>query len=327
MRLNELFDVTYGNKFDLNKMRQLPRRLGGVNFVGRSEKNLGVTATVAIVSNPPYPAGLITVALGGTKLLCSYIQESPFYTAQNVAVLRPLRPMSFAEKLYICLCIRANRFRYGAFGREANRTLRTLRIPSSSQFPNWVDSTNSQADRVLVDILEDIERFSIGRNRRRSDDTKDLAPVSSLFEVVYGTNLELNKLKLKRDGINFVSRTARNNGISAKVDEIPGLPPTPGGVLTVAGGGSVLETFYQEAPFYSGRDLYFLRPHIKMSPEELLYYARAIRANQYRFNYGRQANRTLKDLLIPARTTIPEWVYGKCKKVAHEIGEQMGRER
>ncbi len=92
-----------------------------------------------------------------------------------------------------------------------------------------------------------------------------------------------------------------------------------GGVLTVAGGGSVLETFYQAEPFYSGRDLYVLRPLQPMTPEEMLYYARVIRANQYRFSYGRQANRTLKDLLIPSRSTVPNWVYGSARRVVQDI--------
>jgi hypothetical protein len=46
-KLNELFDVSYGNKLDLNKMHQLPLHSGGVHFVGRSSENHGVTATVA----------------------------------------------------------------------------------------------------------------------------------------------------------------------------------------------------------------------------------------------------------------------------------------
>jgi hypothetical protein len=138
-KLNELFDVTYGNKLDLNKMTLLPRLQGGINFVGRSSQNHGVSGTVAPLPNvQPYDAGVITVSLGGTKLLSSFVQEYPFYTAQNVAVLKPLVEMTFSEKIFMCLCIRHNRFRYSAFGREANRTLRELLVPDLSEFPNWI---------------------------------------------------------------------------------------------------------------------------------------------------------------------------------------------
>ena len=135
-----------------------------------------------------------------------------------------------------------------------------------------------------------------------------LVAVSSLFDVQYGTNLELNSLVIDPKGINFVSRTANNNGVSGRVNLIAGLEPIEAGVLTVAGGGSVLETFVQDKPFYSGRDLYFLRPELVMTLEQKLFFCMCIRANKFRYNYGRQVNRTLKELLIPDISEIPNWV-------------------
>ena len=135
-----------------------------------------------------------------------------------------------------------------------------------------------------------------------------LVKVSDLFGVKYGMNLELNKLTPDANGINFVSRTAKNNGVSAKVRIIEGLPPIKAGTISVAGGGSVMESFLQKEPYYSGRDLYYLTALIDLTEEEKIFYCACLRANQYRFNYGRQANRTLKDLLIPARSEIPDWV-------------------
>jgi hypothetical protein len=133
--------------------------------------------------------------------------------------------------------------------------------------------------------------------------------LSALFEVRYGVNLELNALKQNPGGINFVSRTATNNGVSARVEPLPGVDPIPAGVLSVAGGGSVLETFLQPEPFYSGRDLYYLTPKTQITDQQKLYYCCCIRANKYRYNYGRQANRTLKEILLPSQEDIPSWVH------------------
>lgn len=132
--------------------------------------------------------------------------------------------------------------------------------------------------------------------------------LSELFDVKYGVNLELNAQKLDPNGINFVSRTAKNNGVSAKVRRIDAIRPIDAGVLTVAGGGSVLETFLQTEPFYSGRDLYYLVPLVSMTNADKLYYCDCIRANKYRYNYGRQANRTLRDIFIPDISEVPTWV-------------------
>lgn len=135
-----------------------------------------------------------------------------------------------------------------------------------------------------------------------------LVPVSHLFHVFYGINLELNKLTEDPEGIPFVSRTSKNNGVSAYVKPIKGVKPNPAGTISVAGGGSVMESFLQKKPYYSGRDLYYLVPKLNMSDNVLLFYCACLRENKYRFNYGRQANRTLKDLLIPDISAIPSFI-------------------
>lgn len=132
--------------------------------------------------------------------------------------------------------------------------------------------------------------------------------VSDLFNVSYGVNLELNTLRPDPNGFNFVSRSARNNGITARVAAVSGVAPLAAGTITVAGGGSVMESFLQPDPYYSGRDLYYLTALQPLADSQKLYYCACLRANKYRYSYGRQANRTLRDILIPAPDTLPMWV-------------------
>lgn len=144
----------------------------------------------------------------------------------------------------------------------------------------------------------------------------ELVKVSDLFTVHYGSNLELNaishceckKTPCARHPIPFVSRTGLNNGVSAYVSEQPNIKKNPAHTLSVAGGGAVMSTFYQEQEYYSGRDLYYLAPKADLSKKQMVYYAICLKHNAYRFSYGRQANKTLRDLLIPALHTIPDWV-------------------
>ena len=112
-----------------------------------------------------------------------------------------------------------------------------------------------------------------------------------MFDVVYGVNLELvNCIETDRndlEAVAFVSRTESNNGVSAFVKPVPGIEPQPADTITVAGGGSVLATFLQTQPFYSGRDLYLLYPKEDIAREAKLFLATVIKANKYRYNYGR----------------------------------------
>ena len=126
--------------------------------------------------------------------------------------------------------------------------------------------------------------------------------VSDLFNVKYGVNLELNACiesdKTEIDSVNFVARTAENNGISARVMTIDGVEPQKKGLISVAGGGSVLSTFLQNEPFYSGRDLYTLDSKDNISDEAKMFIITIIEQNKYKYSYGRQANKTLPDLLL-----------------------------
>ncbi len=129
--------------------------------------------------------------------------------------------------------------------------------------------------------------------------------INEIFEVKYGINMELNACTIAdendEDAINFVARTESNNGVSAKVKPVDGKDPQPAGIITCAGGGSVLSTFLQEEPFYSGRDLYLLIPLQPMSKLAKLFCITVIKANKYRYSYGRQANVTLPflELMLP----------------------------
>lgn len=136
-----------------------------------------------------------------------------------------------------------------------------------------------------------------------------LVEMSELFVVSYGNKLDMNKMTKAKDGIAFVNRTGSNNGVVSYVQEIFGIKPYSPGVLTIALGGSVLSTFLQIKPFYTGQNVAVAIPKEPMSEAKLLYYATAIKANRFRYSTcGREANRTFRSLLVPRQKDIPSWV-------------------
>lgn len=305
--VSDIFDVRYGHSLEMNRLKVVSADKG-IAFVSRASRNNGIVAFVEPLPDvEPAPAGELTCALSGEGgRLSTFLQDQPFYTAFHVARLAPKEPLSKGQMLFYCMCIHANRYRY-SFGRQANKTLATLAVPSPNEIPAWI--ATGPIYRGLRDRVEVLAKA--GNSNSASGGAAiggKRVKLSDLFDVVYGLNLELNALTVCADGINFVSRTAENNGVSAKVRPIDGLEPTEGGVLTVAGGGSVLETFLQTEPFYSGRDLYCLRPKVNMTLEQKLFFCMCIRENRFRYNYGRQANKTLRDILVPDISAIPHWV-------------------
>jgi hypothetical protein len=160
--LHSIFDIQYGNKLDLYTLDSDDE--SGINFVSRSSQNLGVVARVSRLDDiEPFPAGLITVTLGGTYLLSSFIQPQPFYTAQNIKVLTPKYKMSYNEKLFYCRVIEMNRFRYTSHGREANETLDGLTVPDKirSDFRNInIDEILRVSDKPILKKKFDLDKDS-----------------------------------------------------------------------------------------------------------------------------------------------------------------------
>ena len=136
--------------------------------------------------------------------------------------------------------------------------------------------------------------------------------LSDLFEIRNGNSLALNKLErveMKDGGIPFISRIMRNNGISAYVAFVDGEETNAAGELSCAlSGNGVLSTFLQERPFYTGYHVACLKPKINLNKQQLLFYCACITANRYRFSFGRQANKTLKNLQLPNVEKIPTYV-------------------
>ena len=79
--------------------------------------------------------------------------------------------------------------------------------------------------------------------------------IHEIFQVDYGNKFDKNKMSHNHPTINFVSRTANNNGVSDVVDEIPNATLFPAGSLTLALGGSIGSCFLQEKPFYTGQNV------------------------------------------------------------------------
>ena len=88
IQIEDIFEVTYGTKLNMNKMSASGR--ASIAFVSRSSKNNGVVGYVDEIDRVvPLSPGLITVTLGGTYVLSSFCRIVHFIRLRDVAVLTP----------------------------------------------------------------------------------------------------------------------------------------------------------------------------------------------------------------------------------------------
>ena len=303
--LTDIFDIRHGNKFDLNKMRQQD---GGINFVGRSGRKQGVSAEVAPIRGvAPFEAGAITVSLGGTRLLSAFVQERPFYTAQNVDVLLPKKKMTFAEKVFACLCIRHNRFRYSAFGREANRTLSTIRVPDPTvvtERPSWFKNVSHSI------VTGTAAPASPGFNQSLNDVHSRPFRLSNLFEIKRGKGIPKND---RQSGTTpYIGALDRNNGLVGYVSQ-PAMHPAGTLTLNWNGVGGVGVAFYQPVAYWCSGDVNALYPKFEMTVAIAQFLITSIRRERYRFGFGRKltAERMAAlEICLPALDDeTPDWDF------------------
>lgn len=153
--------------------------------------------------------------------------------------------------------------------------------------------------------------------------------LNDLFDISYGTQLDFNKMEINSSaGVNFVTRSRKNLGVKDKVNILPNVKPIQGGTITVALGGSVLSSFVQLTPYYTGQNIKILTPKIDMSIEDLIYYCICIEKNKFRYSsHGREANITLDSLLVPDKPEnkvfINNNIDSKIEKISKKIKESF----
>lgn len=300
VKLIDIFDLSYGNKFDLNKMVTVKKNdPNAVNFVSRTSKNLGVVATVKIIGGvEPYQKGLITVAFGGA-ILSSFVQQKEFYTAQNIAVLKPKNNMSFQEKLYYCKCIEKNKYRYSTCGREANRTLKELEIPAV--IPDWVK------DQKI--ITKDFSAALQSVTLNLSDVQWKPFRYDEIFEIKKGQRIVNSRVKQGKT--RCIRPIDKNNGVDNYIDIKPNHSEN---TITVNYNGSVGEAFYQPKPYFALDDVNVLYPlNFKLNIFIGMFLITLIRKEKYRFNYGRKWKlERMKESIIKLPVDAqgkPNWQY------------------
>lgn len=300
--VSDIFDMRYGHSLELNALEQVSSNVG-VAFVSRQMGRNGIAAYVSPIEDvEPAIAGEVTCALSGNGVLTTSLQEGPFYTGFHVAILSPKVALTKQQILFYCLCIKSNRYRY-SYGRQANKTLAKLIVPSVDEIPEWVASV-------------DLDQIKDAKGALSATDAPEIEPTNwsefrydALFDIKKGQRLI--KSDMAEGETPFIGAIDSNNGyrqfVSAPANH-------PGGTITVNyNGNGVAEAFYQSAPFRASDDVNILYPKFEMNSYTAMFICALIRAEKFRFSYGRKWHLgRMKESIIrlPVDSTgNPDWIF------------------
>lgn len=294
--LGELFDIRYGVNLEVVNCEVVEN--GGIPFVSRQSVNNGVACHVReLPYEEPNPAGTLSIA-GGGSVLSTFLQDEPYYSGRDIYVATPRQSMSREELLYYCWVIEKNKYRY-SYGRQANRTLRNIRVPEYGEAPDEIRSLR----------LQDCAMRSIGHSVAFSEALVWMPfRYGDLFDVVKGKRL--TKEDMVEGPYPFIGATDANNGITAHVANDEFLHE--GNKITVSYNGSIVEAFYQPVPFVASDDVNVLYPKFPLNQDIAIFLCTLIRQEKYRYNHGRKwhAEKMRESVIrLPARNGAPDWEW------------------
>jgi hypothetical protein len=295
MKVKDLFILHQGNGLELMHIGSVEK--SDINFVAWTAQNNGVAAQVEKVEDiEPFPAGYITVALGGS-VLSSFVQVKPFYTAFHIMALESKKELSMQEKLYYCMCIKANAYRY-SYGRQANKTLKDIELPDA--VPKWVNAVSVES------IKTSIKKSAIVlRPIRKWKEFK----LEEIFTITGTKTTKTGVLNEYGEGeYPYVTTQSTNNA----VERYYNFYTENGNVLAI---DSAVLGFcsYQAKNFSASDHVEKLTPKFVMNKYIALFLVTIINQEQYKYSYGRKCNQTkIKDTIIKLPVTAqgaPDWGY------------------
>lgn len=320
-KISSLFTIYNGKGITKEEITEHP---GTFAVVQSGEENNGILGKIDLdyCKNMNYTLSekpCLTVARSGCAGYVSYQPDGCAVGDSAKLLLSKYENANNSHYLFLQTVLAANRFKY-AYGRKVTKEKYmndSVRLPvrHNPDGTLFIDETHTYSELGCVPDWKFMENYIhslhykpiITKNKPKCapdlnvHDWKEFK-ISDIFTVKYGVNLELNAcIEADRndpDSVNFVTRTAENNGVSSRIKIMDHISPLKDGLISVAAGGSVLSAFYQNEPFYSGRDLYTLDSKTDISPASKLFLITVIEQNKYKYSYGRQANKTLSRLII-----------------------------
>lgn len=259
----------------------------------------------------------------------SYVYPYEFLGNSNTMFLLPkgeYQEMSLNQKLWYAQAISFNRYRFSYGNKPKKDRMMKIEFPEPHELPSYVnemlmpdvsdipewfledgyDKACWYLDHIDMDVFESQYRGElepVSQNVLNFGKWKEYR-IKELFNLYPGNGYKLIKMEEDdKSDINFVSRTSKNNGVVARVKKTQ-KKPFQKGAITVALGGSVLSSFIQDNAFYTAYHIMVLMPQeeYSMSNYVKMFICTQIEANKYKFSYGRQANRTLKDIIVKLPT-------------------------
>ena len=259
-----IFDITStGSGIDKNKLNDTE---GRVPYITRTDLQNGINLFVTKNQLPKYKIDEGNVLTIGLDTQTVFYQSKPFYTGQNIQVLRN-KNLNKEVAMFIIppLKIQMQKFNWGGNGATLGRLNRTrIMLPIDSQGqPHWqfmedyIKQEQQQQAQQVIDYYErklvDLAGEVVGLDKV---EWKTFC-LGEVFDLITKGSKGLNHLeKGISDGISYVGATNRNNGVLDFVEQKESLIYSGNAIAFIRNGeGSMGYSVYKKEDFIASQDI------------------------------------------------------------------------
>ncbi|MDK8450310.1 restriction endonuclease subunit S [Corynebacterium mastitidis] len=315
--VSSIFAIRNGRGITAEEIAENP---GTLKVVQSGEENNGVMGSISAgycaEMNYVYSRSMcLTVARTGTARFVSFQPDGCVVGDSAKLLLLKHKEPTIAVLLFLQVVLQQLRFKY-SYGRKVTEFKYSseaidLPIQHNADGVPVIDRTHQFHPEGYVPDWGYMEQFIRGLDSEPI--TTKNSPVSThlnthkwiffllndLCSIGMGNKMDFSAMAADTPTVNFVGRSAENNGVMGVVDRVDNVEPYPAGSLTVALGGSLGSTFYQDRPFYTSQNVSVLQfDSEKVSPLARLFVATMIEFES-RFKYfpfGRELNKYIRTI-------------------------------
>ncbi len=334
MLITDVFESMTASKAWYDKSKLCLSGVPVFPFVSRTKASNGVDSFCPRQDKAPEAGNAMTIGLDTQTI--GY-QPVPFYTSQNIQVLRHER-LNESNALVLSSLIQEQmgKFSWGGNGATLGRLKKTrIMVPALTTADGTFEADWDGMKRLGTELLDQVVTHAHSACATRLDDDDTLPElrfepmfITDVFETYRQAPAWLNANQVI-DGVAcypHVSNTARSNSISNFIAH-QGQAPNRGNAITLGIDTQVVA--YQPVPFYGATKVFELRsPNLEANSALVL--VAALRQAITKFSWGHKASSTRLQatrIMVPVVTNaegeeVVDWegmsAYGRALRVRAE---------
>ena len=310
LNLHTWKEFEMGRLFDIKKGKRLTtadQEEGDNNYIGAIDSNNGVANHIG--QKPIHSANTISLSYNGSVGEAFY-QSEPYWATDDVNVL-----YSYYEQfnkyigLFMVAVIRQEKYKF-SYGRKwtldnMNKTRINLPIQHNADGTPFIDADKKYSDdgyipdwKFMEDYIKSLKHKPLTTQNKVENTLEfDVGEwkyfyLKNICDISMGNKMDWSAMTMDNPEVNFVGRSADDNGVAGKVDIVDDVEPYKAGCITVALGGSLGASYLQNEAFYTSQNVSVLEFEDEVSDAAKIFISCLImNESKYKyFPFGRELN-------------------------------------